>query len=165
MKKLMFFLFAVLLLTVIYGCGSMRISSINHRDDTDLRHGDLGLVNDSLYLANRQLDYNIKQQSFDIEKTSYGQTTTPGWQEGLIINNHLQTQITFEVLRGDKIILDETLTPQSRVLEKLPLGIYTANYYEWYRGVKFKYRTFTLAVTNQTIFHLNGGQYYFVLTN
>ncbi len=156
----------------LLGCGSARIGSINHRDDTRLNAEDKliqqRIRSNTLAVDNQELDLMHKEQAGKILTTNNNQPTpSNGLVDGIAINDYYQTTVRFEVILGNQVILDQTVGPRQRLPLQLPINAsgYTVIYYEDGSKGEFERARGRLVVTNLKNRGFNGTNYYFILRN
>lgn len=165
---------AVLLASLITSCGSLRISSINARDDsaleTEVEYNTLSQQSYGVDVDSKKLDYEIKKQSYDIQTKAYNtDAPTAGIVQGLLVNRYNQRQVRWVILRSpnDPITaVDEVLGPETKTVANAPIGDYIVQYYEYevMAGETLKF-TKRLHIGNQQNKGYLGAKYFFVLTN
>lgn len=171
MRKLVFLAcLAVVIAGLLSSCGSLRPSSINTRDDnaleTETEYDKLGVRSTTLDVDNKALDNTIKEQSFNLESGGYANSNATGWKEGIVKNRYDGRQVRFDVVRGKSLVSSYILQGgQAAIIDRLPIGKYKVNYYEYTVKGEYLENSTNLDVTNKANRSYQGQKYFWVITN
>ncbi len=177
MKKFVFYVLALTLSVVLFGCGELTPSFQNEKAKIKLGHLQLGLESHDLNVQQQQLDLEVEQQLFNIQGGGYAKDNgATGWKVGLIKNRWLNRVIHVEFLSAGtgKLIASHDIGDAEKrnggpwsLRISLPMGKYQVVFYEYTvnNRLEIKGKNQTLEVTNLANRYDNGVPYYFVVSN
>ena len=177
MKRFVFYVLALTLSAVLFGCGALRPASMNEKDDIEIGHRRLGLESHDLNVQQQQLGLEVEQQLFNIQGGGYAKDNgAAGWKVGLIKNRWLNRVIHVEFLSAGtgKLIASHDIGDAEKrnggpwsLRISLPMGKYQVVFYEYTvnNRLEIKGKNQTLEVTNLANRYDNGVPYYFVVSN
>ena len=167
-KSIMLSIILSLLLTALFGCGSMRPSRINERDDLSYKREthdvNAYIGRDTLRFTEQNLDFQVKQRAFsEIDKSREAPEADKKYYTGIAQNIIYDGTIKrYIIYLGNEVMADIDLKPGQQQEIYLPLGTYQVEYYrgntwgEWNLMAKEQFAVKNLAVDGRWFFKIQG---------
>ena len=160
---------AVLLASLITSCGSLRISSINARDDSaleaEVEHNDLGVRSRRADVEKKEFFNEVDRQVFASNTSTNSSTDTDGWAKILVVNRNQNRQVTYLVKVGDRVFRRYTLKSLTQLTRYLPIGRYRVELVEYTVKKISVEDSWDLDVTNELVESGSYGDFNAIITN